>query len=111
MHKLLATTFAIATLGIVIGCYPATPAEAQYQSQLSGRCPAGYWLLEPVCINQDTGDVVSATPSRVTPVVFDRGCAPGYWRLADLCLSPATGDVELADEKRWPAGQRTAVRN
>jgi hypothetical protein len=102
MHKLSAT-FAIATLAIVIGCHSA-PAEAQHQGRLSARCPVGYWLLEPVCINQDSGDVVNATPSQVTPVVFERGCAPGYWRLGHLCLSPATGDVELADEKLWPAG-------
>jgi hypothetical protein len=67
--------------------------------------------LEPVCISQDSGDVVNATPAQVTPVVFERGCAPGYWRLGELCLSPAAGDVELADEKLWPAEQRAAVRN
>ena len=109
MHKLSAT-FAIVTLGIVTGCYPAA-AEAQYPSELSARCPAGYWLLEPVCINQDSGDVVNATPAQIDPVAFQRGCAPGYWRLAELCLSPATGDVELADEKRWPAEHRASLRN
>jgi hypothetical protein len=109
MHKLSAT-FAIATLGVVIGCYPA-PVEAQYQGQLSARCPAEYWLLEPVCINQDSGDVVNAASSDVTRVMFEQGCAPGYWRLGEVCLSSATGDVELADEKRWPADQRAALRN
>src|SRR5262245_28808790 len=106
----LPVTFAIATLGIVIGCY-SIPAGAQQQSRLSARCPAGYWLLEPVCMNQDSGDVVNAAPSRVTPVVFERGCAPGYWRLGDLCLSAVTGDVELANENLWPAEKRSALGN
>jgi hypothetical protein len=109
MHKPYAT-FAIATLGIAMGCYSAA-AEPPYQSEPNARCPAGYWLLEPLCINQDSGDVVNATPVHIKPAAFERGCAPRYWRLGELCLSPATGDVEMADENRWPAEHRASLRN
>jgi hypothetical protein len=104
MHKL------IATLGIVLGCFSAA-AEPPHQSELNARCPVGYWLLEPVCINQDSGDVVNATPANIRPAAFEPGCAPGYWRLGELCLSPITGDVEMADEKMWPAKRGASLRN
>src|SRR5262245_49646217 len=109
MHKGI-TTLAITTAGILIGCL-STSARAQYASILSPRCPAGYWLLEPVCINQDSGDVVNATPAPTARLSFAPGCAPGYWRLESLCVSPATGDVELVDEKTWPAEQYAELRN
>jgi hypothetical protein len=110
MHKLSAT-FAIATIGVVIG-FLSTSALAQSQKPAGPRCPAGYWLMQSLCLNNATGDVVNAAPAGITTrVVSVQGCAPGYWRLEEVCLSDATGDVELADEKRWPAEQRAARRN
>jgi hypothetical protein len=71
-------------------------------------------LTEPLCLNSTTGDVVNAEPEVASRIVLERGCAPGYWRLESqpesLCLNSATGDVELADEERWPAGQRADAR-
>jgi hypothetical protein len=66
--------------------------------------------MEPVCTNQETGDVVMALPAAPSRVVLEPGCAPGYWRLDQLCLSPSTGDVELVDEERWPADRRVEVK-
>src|SRR5262245_243376 len=101
MNKNLAT-FALATIGIVIGSI-STSTISQSQSSTDPRCPAGYWLMARVCIDLDTGDVVNAlAPSGVAS---EPGCAPGYWRLDKLCHSPFTGDVELVDETRWPAHQ------
>jgi hypothetical protein len=97
-------------VGIVIGCLSIS-ASAQSPSPLGSRCPAGYWLLEPVCINQDTGDVVNAAPAAASDVAFAPGCRPGYWRLDFLCLSSATGDVELVDENMWPADHRAELRH
>jgi hypothetical protein len=109
MNKIFAT-FALATVGIVIGCIP-TSAISQSQSPTDQRCPAGYWLMAPVCVDLDTGDVVSASPPAPSPVASAPGCAPGYWRLGKLCHSPSTGDVELVDETRWPARELANGRN
>jgi hypothetical protein len=106
MHKLHAT-FAIAALALAMGCGSAA-AEPSRNGAQNARCPVGYWLLEPVCLNEDSGDVVNANPAPTKPASFELGCAPGYWRQGALCLSPATGDVELADEKRWPAERRAS---
>jgi hypothetical protein len=96
-------TLALATTGIVIG-YISTSTMSQSQSPTTNpRCPAGYWLMAPVCIDLDTGDVVDASPPAPSPVASEPGCAPGYWRLDKLCLSHSTGDVELVDETKWPA--------
>jgi hypothetical protein len=108
MNKNLAT-FAFATIGIVIVCIP-TSTISQSQSPNDLRCPAGYWLMAPVCIDLDTGDVVNASPPAPPRVASELGCAPGYWRLDNLCLSSETGDVELVDEKRWPVPERAAAR-
>ena len=78
----------------------ATPIQAEQRVQ--SRCPAGYWLLEPVCVNQATGDVVTAEPAVALRTALEAGCAPGYWRLADLCLNSTTGDVELVDQQNRP---------
>ena len=109
MNRNLAT-LAFATIGIVIGCI-STSTMSQSQSPTDPRCPAGYWLMAPVCIDPDTGDVVSASPPAPSRVASEPGCAPGYWRLDRLCLSPSTGDVELVDETRWPAHQLAKGRN
>jgi hypothetical protein len=109
MHRASAA-FATAMVGIVIG-YLSSSAGAQSQSSLGSRCPAGYWLLEPVCINQDTGDVVNAAPAAASRVAFAPGCRPGYWRLDSLCFSSATGDVELVDENTSPADHRAELRH
>jgi hypothetical protein len=103
-------TFALATVGIVIGCI-STSAISQSQSPADPHCPAGYWLMAPVCVDLDTGDVVSASPPAPSPVASEPGCAPGYWRLGKLCHSPSTGDVELVDETRWPAPELAKGRN
>jgi hypothetical protein len=65
-------------------------------------------LMESLCLNNTTGDVVNAEPEVASRI--ERGCAPGYWRLDSLCLNSATGDVELVDEERWPDGKRAEVR-
>jgi hypothetical protein len=103
-------TFALATVGIVIGCI-STSAISQSQGPMNLHCPAGYWLMAPVCVDLDTGDVVSASPPAPSPVASEPGCAPGYWRHDKLCLSPTTGDVELVDEARWPAPGLAKGRN
>jgi hypothetical protein len=55
---------AIAATVIATACLStATPTQAEQSVQ--PRCPAGYWLLEPVCLNQTTGDVVNAKPAVV----------------------------------------------
>jgi hypothetical protein len=100
---------AIGTIIIVVGCLSAA-GIAQSQSSANARCPQGYWLMEPVCVNQETGDVVTASPAPPPRIVREPGCAPGYWRLDNLCISPSTGDVELVDEKMWPPDRHAEVK-
>jgi hypothetical protein len=100
---------AIATISIAISCLSISGA-AQSQPPPNARCPQGYWLMESVCVNQETGDVVAASPAAPARAVLDPGCAPGYWRYGRLCLSPSTGDVELVDEKMWPPERRAEVK-
>jgi hypothetical protein len=113
MHK-SPTTLVLATIGPVISWF--STATAQSRDPTNTRCPAGYWMLEskslvePLCLNNTTGDVVNAEPAAASRIVLERGCAPGYWRLDSLCLNSETGDVELVDEKRWPDGKRAEVR-
>jgi hypothetical protein len=102
------TQFACAAIGVVM-CWFST-AIAQSQDPASPRCPAGYWLMQTLCLNSSTGDVVNAAPAPASATAFEPGCAPGYWRLGKLCLSSETGDVELVDEKRWPVVERAAAR-
>jgi hypothetical protein len=92
------------TLGIV-ACSIAASVTVRSQTPTNSRCPVGYWLVEPVCLNNVTGDVVNATRAQGSPTALEGGCVPGYWRLGELCVSPMSGDVELVDEQRWPAGQ------
>jgi hypothetical protein len=106
MHE-RSTRLAFATVGIVM-CWFST-ATAQTPDPASLRCPEGYWLMESLCLNGSTGDVVNAAPAAASAVALEPGCAPGYWRLDSLCLSSETGDVELVDEKRWPI-ERAAAR-
>jgi hypothetical protein len=101
----ITTRFLSATFSIAI-CGFATMATAQSESTASMRCPAGYWQMQSLCLNNVTGDVVNAEPAAASRVAFEPGCAPGYWRLDSLCLSHETGDVELVDEKRWRAAPR-----
>lgn len=75
------------------------------------RCPPGYWLLDPVCIDRSSGDVVNASPAKSSPAAPAPGCAPDYWRLGKLCISLQTGDVELADDRRGPGGRGAGARN
>lgn len=56
-----ATGLAIAATLIATLCI-STATTTQAQQSAQPRCPAGYWLLEPVCLNQTTGDVVNAGP-------------------------------------------------
>jgi hypothetical protein len=113
MHK-ISTTLVLATIGIAISW--SSTATAQSRAPANARCPAGYWMLEskslkePLCLDNTTGDVVSAEPEVASRIVLERGCAPGYWRLDSLCLDSATGDVEMVDEKLWPDSQRAEVR-
>lgn len=104
MHK-CSTRLVFATIGIAVCCF-STSATVQSQSPTNLRCPAGYWPMESLCLNNSTGDVVEASPAAASRTALELGCAPGYWRLDTLCLSASTGDVELVDEKQWPAGQR-----
>jgi hypothetical protein len=116
MHK-ISTTLVLATIGVVIGWFSTATARSPVPA--NPRCPAGYWMLEsaslmePLCLNGTTGDVVNAGPEVASRIVFERGCAPGYWRLESqpesLCLSSETGDVELVDEKRWPVAEQAAA--
>src|SRR5262245_44261917 len=95
-------------IGIIIGCSPiAVMSQAQ---GTQSRCPVGYWLMESLCLNNSTGDVVYAAPSGPSSIVAVPGCRPGYWRLDSLCQSPSTGDIELVDEQRWPVGSTRAGR-
>jgi hypothetical protein len=99
---------AFASALIAAACLSAaTPIQAEQRVQ--SRCPAGYGLLDPVCVNQATGDVVTAEPAVAFRTALEAGCAPGYWRLADHCLNSTTGDVELVDLQNWPK-QRAEVR-
>jgi hypothetical protein len=107
MHQ-NSTRLAFSTIGIVM-CWFST-ATAQSQDPASPRCPEGYWLMESLCLNGSTGDVVNAASAAASAMAVEPGCAPGYWRLDRLCHSSETGDVELADEKRWPAAERAAAR-
>jgi hypothetical protein len=102
------TFLASATIGIVT-CWFST-ATPQTQDPASPQCPEGYWLMQSLCMNGSTGDVVKAAPAAASAVAFEPGCAPGYWRVGNLCHSSETGDVELADEKRWPVTERAAAR-
>ena len=103
-----ATGLAIAATLIATLCI-STATTTQAQQSAQPRCPAGYWLLEPVCLNQTTGDVVNAGPLSVFRISLEAGCEPGYWRLADVCLNSATGDVILVDLQKWPE-QRAEAR-
>jgi hypothetical protein len=104
------TVFVFATMGIAI-CSFSTMATAQSQPSEHTPCPAGYWQMQSVCLNDATGDVVNAEPAAASPrVAFEPGCPPGYWRLDSVCLSSETGDVELVDENRWRADQRVEPR-
>jgi hypothetical protein len=107
MHK-RSKSLAFATIGVM--CSLSTVATAQSQSSTDLRCPAGYWLMQSLCLNNSTGDVVYPEPAAASRVLLERGCAPGYWRLDSLCLNSATGDVELVDEERWPADQHAEAR-
>ena len=86
---------------ILAGLVLSTSAPAQQGAHHFGTCPAGYWQLDSLCMNQATGDVTMAEPAK-PDLTYEPGCRPGYARLEAICQSPATGDVELADEKRWP---------
>jgi hypothetical protein len=107
MHK-SSNWLAFATIGVI--CSLPIAAAAQSQERTVLRCPAGYWLMQSLCLNSSTGDVVYAEPAAASRVLLEPGCAPGYWRLDSQCHSPATGDVELVDEERWPASQHAEAR-
>ena len=98
---------ALACMAIALAL-ASTTAHADDAS--ATRCPSGYWLLEPVCINQSTGDVVNALAAAPSTVALASGCAPDYWRLGNLCLNLQTGDVELVDERQWPGEQSLGRR-
>jgi hypothetical protein len=102
------TRLAFSLIGIVM-CWCST-ATAQSQDPASPRCPEGYWLMESLCVNGSTGDVVKAAPAAPSAIALGPGCAPGYWRLDNLCLSSETGDVELVDEQRQPVTERAAAQ-
>jgi hypothetical protein len=99
---------AFAGLGAVICTFSTT---AYSQGPANTRCPAGYWLMDALCLNDTTGDVVKAAPAAASPVAFEPGCPPGYWRHDRLCLNAATGDVEIVDETMWPRDRRPEARN
>jgi hypothetical protein len=103
-HKWLA----FATISVI--CSLPIAAAAQSPERTDLRCPVGYWLMQSLCLNSSTGDVVYAEPAAASRVLLEPGCAPGYWRLDSQCHSPATGDVELVDEERWPASQHAEAR-
>jgi hypothetical protein len=93
--------FAAACIGMVMAVTIASSA-VHAEDASAARCPPGYWLLEPVCIDQSSGDVVKASPAKRSPSGPAPGCAPSYERLGRLCIGLQTGDIELADEQRWP---------
>jgi hypothetical protein len=100
-------TLALAIVAVSCGIF-STASFAQAQSMTEGICPAKYWLMGTLCLNNDTGDVVLvSTPAtdRISPA----GCRPGYWRQDALCFSASSGDVELVDEQSRPADQRAEV--
>jgi hypothetical protein len=109
MHKAV-TRIAFAAIAISVCCFSSWTA-AQPQSPTDPRCPAGYWLMDPLCFNSATGDVINASAPVASRVASKLGCRPEYWRLGALCFNSSTGDVELADEGEPPAGQRAAERN
>ena len=91
----LAAISAVLWSASTIAQQPQTPAAS---------CPAGYWQLDLLCLNNTNGDVVLAEPPASPRATYEAGCRPGYWRLGDLCQSSATGDVELVDDERWRPG-------
>jgi hypothetical protein len=86
-----ATGLAIAAALIATLCI-STATTTQAQQSAQPRCPAGYWLLEPVCLNQTTGDVVNAEPLSVFRISLEAGCAP--------ILAPGRRLPELGNRRR-----------
>ena len=93
----------------VVLCW-SSAALSQSPPLDDARCPAGHWLLDQVCVNKATGDVVNAAPSAAATMTDNHGCAPGYWRLDQVCVSKATGDVEMAEEQQLPKRETSAGR-
>lgn len=50
------TIWLIATLSLLA----ASPATAQSQDAATSPCPAGYWQMESLCLDNSTGDVLPA---------------------------------------------------
>ena len=97
------------TVGMVIA-WSSAPEMAQSAETTPPRCPAGFWLMDPLCMNNSTGDVVYAVRPVHSGVTAVLGCRAGYWRLDSLCVSPATGDVELASDQRLDGQDQHARR-
>ena len=98
----------LAIAGIVL-CW-SLAALAQSPPLDNAGCPAGYWLMDPICVNKMSGDVVNAAPSSAATMTDHQGCAPGYWRLEQVCVSKVTGDVEMIEEQQLPKRQTSPSR-
>ena len=98
----------LAIAGIVL-CW-SLAAHAQSPALDEARCPAGHWRVDPVCVNNKTGDVANAAPSAAATMTDNHGCAPGYWRLEQVCVSKVTGDVEMVEEQQLPKRETSTSR-
>jgi hypothetical protein len=47
---------------VAISILASTGAVAQSTNTARSSCPAGYWQLGSLCLNNSTGDVVDAAP-------------------------------------------------
>ena len=97
-------TCPLAIAGIVL-CW-SLAALAQSPAHDDARCPAGHWRVDPIRVNNKTGDVVNAAPSAAATMTDNHGCAPGYWRLEQVCK--ATGDTEPLEEQLLPERKRNS---
>lgn len=72
----------------------AVAANAQSDQSSAARCPVGYSLISTVCIQSNTGDVVTARDVDAA----ERPCPSGYWATQGQCVNLSTGDVDQAPQ-------------
>lgn len=88
-----------------IACFP-TFASAQAPVTATPICPARYELLDGLCYNKTSGDIVLTEMSAATRVYTNANCPAGYTILLEtLCFSSKTGDIMFAEDKPGMAVQ------
>jgi hypothetical protein len=109
-ENLMSRKLATVLLATAVCACLSVAAMAQSQSAAKQVCPATYWLMGTLCLNDDTGDVVMASTPETNRIASRMACRPGYWRMAGVCLDLESGDVELADGQAPPAERQAEVR-